>query len=380
LIAEKICAHPHQRITFAQFMDLALYQSQYGYYASGSVQLGAQGDFFTAPEVSADFAQLLAEQFVQMWLILEKPDPFTLVEMGAGSGILARDLLRYVNDQYSEFATTLDYCISERSTILIQLQQACLAGISSVRWQSFDQIDPASITGCFFSNELVDAFPVHQVTIQGGKLQEIYITVMEQGSQLVFEEVLGDLSTPALADYFQLVGINIFDPLYPEGYRTEINLAALDWIKTVADRLKQGYLLTIDYGYPAHRYYHPARSQGTLLAYRHHTTNDSPYTCIGQQDLTAHVDFTALEKAGLQWGLHWHGLTQQSLFLASLGLLDRIAALSQSTADLRTVLQRRQALHWLMDPTGLGNFGVVIQSQGLTPQQQQIPLKGLTPL
>ena len=161
-----------------------------------------------------------------------------------------------------------------------------------------------------------------------------------------------------------------------------MNLAALDWIATVADRLRQGYLLTIDYGYAADRYYSHNRSQGTLQCYYQHAHHSDPYVAIGQQDITAHVDFTALEKQGERCGLQKIGFTPQGLFLMALGLGDRIAALSQSNVDqpLPDILRRREALHALINPMGVGNFGVLVQAKGLSQVALRSPLKGLTAL
>ena len=172
-------------------------------------------------------------------------------------------------------------------------------------------------------------------------------------------------------------------PGYPEGYRTEVNLAALDWLETVSDRLQRGYVVTIDYGYPASRYYAPARSQGTLQCYYQHQHHGDPYIHVGQQDLTAHVNFTALERQGDRCGLQNLGFTQQGLFLMALGLGDRLTALSAggstiATADdISRIFQRREVLHSLMDPMGLGNFGVLVQSKGLSDAEQERSLKGL---
>jgi SAM-dependent MidA family methyltransferase len=196
-----------------------------------------------------------------------------------------------------------------------------------------------------------------------------------------FAEVTAAPSTPHLAEYFNLVNIELPTQAYPEGYRSEVNLAALDWLSTVADRLQRGYLLTIDYGYTAARYYNPARHQGTLQCYYRHTLNANPYQQVGQQDLTAHVDFTALERHGDRCGFNTLGFILQGLFLMALGLGDRIAALSktetQDSQEILNTLRRRDALHSLMNPMGLGNFGVLIQSKGLTAEEQTRSLKGL---
>jgi SAM-dependent MidA family methyltransferase len=191
-----------------------------------------------------------------------------------------------------------------------------------------------------------------------------------------FVEVIGELSSEKIAEYFDLLGIDFAQNAYADSYRSEINLAAVDWLSIVADRLKRGYLLTIDYGYPANRYYNPRRSQGTLQCYYQHRHHNNPYINIGRQDITAHVDFTALEKWGDRSGLQKVGFTQQGLFLMALGLGLRIANLSHQQQPISQILQQRDALHQLLDPMGLGGFGVLVQSKGLKEAEISQPLKG----
>ncbi|NEP13281.1 MAG: class I SAM-dependent methyltransferase [Symploca sp. SIO2C1] len=450
IIASSIAATPQQRITFAEYMDLVLYHPQYGYYNNGAVNIGSKGDFFTSPHLGKDFGELLAEQFAQMWEILGEPTPFTLMEMGAGQGLLAGDILSYLHSSHPDCFAAVEYIIVEKAAGLISQQQqllqklqlpitdndlrsACSSASLSlpVRWCALEEIPENSLTGCCFSNELVDALPVHQFVIEQGQLREIYVTTRRRGegdeerkrhgdaetrrrgeketipnsqfsipkqqttnnkqpttNNIQFVEVTDTPSTPRLKEYFDLVGIDLFSGAYPEGYRSEVNLAALDWLNNVAKRLQRGFLLTIDYGYSAQRYYLPARHQGTLQCYYHHRHHDDPYWCVGQQDITAHINFTALERQGELCGLHQVGFTQQGMFLMALGLGERLAALSapgevrgQAVAtgkDLMTIMQRREVLHQLIDPMGLGNFGVLVQSKGLTEEEGKVALKGLT--
>ncbi|MBW4519057.1 MAG: class I SAM-dependent methyltransferase [Scytolyngbya sp. HA4215-MV1] len=393
-IAHQITKSLDQRITFADYMNLALYQAQHGYYAMNGRTIGSQGDFFTAPHLGADFGELLAEQFVEMWQVLGHPVPFTLVEMGAGQGLLASDVLTHLRRTHPNCFAALKYTIVEKVPSLIAAQQHQLQPLmqnwDGLSWRSFEQIPSHSIVGCCFSNELVDALPVHLITIENSQLREIYVTIqpnsVQQSSEVeaetVFAEVTGPLSTPRLRKYFHLVEIDLPSDRYPQGYRSEVNLAALDWLQTVSDRLQRGYLLTIDYGYPASRYYNPARSQGTLQCYHRHAHHSDPYQYIGEQDITAHVDFTALEQYGQSLGLEKIGFLPQGLFLMALGLGDRIAALSQPDRNpepqaIQTILQRREALHLLVNPMGMGNFGVLLQGKGLSATEQATVLKGL---
>jgi SAM-dependent MidA family methyltransferase len=380
IIAEQIAENSEQRITFADFMELALYHPQQGYYATNQSGAGIQSDFFTSSHLGSDFGELLAQQFAQMWEILERPTPFTLIEMGAGQGLLVQDILRHLHKHYFACFEALQYIIVEKSPALAAEQQRRFGKFAeswgSLTWRTWDEIPSDSIVGCCFSNELVDAFPVHRVVRLGEALQEIYVEISFQ--ELSFQEATGEPSTSKLMEYFERVGVNLTAQQYPEGYRSEVNLQALDWLETVSDRLHQGYLLTIDYGYSAQRYYSPTRTQGTLQCYYQHAHHSDPYLAIGRQDITAHVNFTALERWGEQFGLQNMGLTQQGLFLMALGLGDRISALSNSDQPLQDILSRRESLHALMNPMGLGNFGVLIQSKGLKVTQQSQTLIGLS--
>ncbi len=379
LICETIVATPQQRITFAEYMDLALYHPQHGYYNRDRPSIGKQGDFITSSDWGADFAEVFAEQFVEMWEILGKPQNFAIVEMGAGRGTFAENLLQYLQRQHPNLFKTLTYIIVEISPILQAEQRQISGNFECVKWCNWDEIVDNSIVGCFFSNELVDAFPVHQFILEQEELREIYITETPKSQQpeINFVEVVGEVSTPKIAEYFELLGVDLSASVYGDGYRSEVNLAALDWVSTVAQKLQRGYLLTIDYGHPAHRYYNPRRREGTLQCYYRHRYHNNPYINVGRQDLTAHVNFTALEKQGELCGLDVVGFTQQALFLMALGLGDRIAALSTTVLDVATLLRRREALHRAIDPMGLGGFGVLVQSKGLREEEKGRILKGL---
>ena len=379
-IAQKINENSQNRITFADYMNWVLYHPEYGYYSINKPKLGAEGDFVTSPYLGSDFGEMLAEQFFQIWEIMDCPNAFTLVEMGAGQGILASDILLYLQKKYPDFFQCLNYIIIEKSNFLKAQQQhqlkKTLSDSISIQWCDLEDIPNNNIIGCFFSNELVDAFPVHQIIVQDQQLQEIYITL---DSEVRFKEIIAELSTEKITDYFKLIDIDLCSNSYPERYRTEVNLAALDWIKTLVTKLNQGFILTIDYGYTAQRYYLPSRKEGTLQCYYQHSHHNDPYLNIGRQDITAHVNFTALQLYGKDWGIDGVGFTQQALFLMALGLGDRISALSQpSNYSISEILQRRECLHSLIDPMGLGNFGVLLQSKGLSPSQQQIPLQGFS--
>ncbi|MGB3694238.1 MAG: class I SAM-dependent methyltransferase [Spirulinaceae cyanobacterium] len=365
LITKQIATSPQKRITFAEFMDLVLYHPHYGYYSSGTVQIGSQGDFFTSSSLGADFGELLGKQFIEIWEILGQPAFFSLVEMGAGQGVLAADVFNYLQHHVPQLLKKLSYIIIEQAPGLVGRQQELLQpwldkGVD-IAWKTWQEIPENSLVGCCFSNELVDAFPVHQVVWQEGKLQEVYLTSLE--NKLV--EIIAAPSTPQLTDYFTQLDINFSNKTYADGYRSEVNLAALNWLETLSKRLSKGYLITIDYGYDATKYYHPQRSQGTLQCYYQHRRHNNPYLNLGYQDITSHVNFTALEFLGELFGLQKVGLTQQGMFLMALGLGERLQALSNGTFNFQEVLQRRDALHQLIDPTGLGGFKVLVQNKGI---------------
>ncbi|WP_373541985.1 class I SAM-dependent methyltransferase [Chamaesiphon sp.] len=374
VIRDRIDNCPQQQITFAEYMDLVLYHPQYGYYASKAEQIGTRGDFLTSPHLAADFGEMLTIQLYQIWQILGEQQQFTIVEMGAGQGLLAAQILDYSHREYPDFWRSIDYIIIETAPAMIVAQQRRLADLP-VRWCNWAEIPDGSICGCFLSNELIDAFPVHQVVVTERKLQEVYLVF--DRDELVFRETIAELSTAKLETYWQLNNIDLLSGKYPDRYRTEVNLAALEWLELVFKKLQRGYIISIDYGYHADRYYNPMR-QGTLQCYYQHAHHNNPYINIGNQDLTAHVDFTALQNQGELLGLQTVGFTQQGIFLMALGLGERIAAISTSGGDIQSLLQRRQNLHQLIEPMGLGKFGILIQSQGLTPAEQQILLSGLS--
>jgi SAM-dependent MidA family methyltransferase len=375
VIGDRINNSPAQRITFAEYMELVLYHSQHGYYASSSERISAGGDFLTSPHLADDFGQMLAIQLHQMWQILGSPQLFRIVEMGAGQGLLAAQILAYSHRVYPDFFGLIDYLIIETAPAMIIAQQQKLTDLP-VRWGDWTEIVDRSIVGCFLSNELIDAFPVHQVIVVEHKLQEIYISIDDENNQFI--ETIGELSTSKLADYWKINNINLLNQRYPDRYRTEVNLAALAWLEQITKKLERGYILSIDYGYSADRYYNPIRSQGTLQCYYQHAYHNDPYINIGNQDLTAHVDFTAIQAQGELLGLNTAGFISQGMFLMALGLGNRIAAISSSSGDIQSLLRRRQHLHQLIDPMSLGKFGILIQSKGLTPPEQKISLKGLS--
>lgn len=298
-------------IPFRRFMERALYDPAHGYYASGRAAIGRGGDFFTNVSVGPFFGRLLAEQFAEMWERLERPERFTLVEQGANRGDFAADVLDAAARFHPAFGAALRCVIVEPFAANRRRQAERLAGFPGrVSWhESLEALPP--FTGVHFSNELPDAFPVHRVVRREGQWREQYVTL---GSADAFAWTDGPLSDPRLESRL---------PRLPEieGYRSEINLEAPAWLRTVAARLERGYALVADYGFSRDDYYLPERTDGTLAAYRRHELRGDPLAGPGEQDLTAHVDFTALALAGREAGLALAGFADQHHFLAALGRL-----------------------------------------------------------
>jgi SAM-dependent MidA family methyltransferase len=384
IITEKINQQSKKRITFADYMAEVLYHPQWGYYNSENREIGKKGDFFTASSLGCDFAELIGEQIKEIWENLGYPNPFYFLEMGAGTGIFAKDILTYIETKYPDFFEVLIYSIIEKSVSLIKKQKEMLhqwVNISSnkIIWKNWTDIKDDSLIGCAFSNELIDAFPVHRIIYTEGKLKEIYLTLSEDNNLI---ETIDEVSTEEIINYFKLNKVDFSDNgvtsnKYPDNYTTEVNLQAKSWLQNINNKLNKGYLITIDYGYSQEKYYHPQRYQGTLKCYYKHRHHDNPYLNLGQQDLTAHVNFSALELWGEELGLINLGLTSQGLFLMALGLGDRLNDLSSGKFNIQELLNRRDYLHQLIDPQGLGGFKVLIQGKNLTIQEEKKLLKGL---
>ncbi|MEI8234019.1 MAG: SAM-dependent methyltransferase [Verrucomicrobiota bacterium] len=293
---------------FRRFMERALYDPAHGYYAGGLAAIGREGDFFTSVSVGPLFGRLLAVQFEEMWERLGRPARFDLVEQGGAGGEFAGDVLQAA-EAWPEFAAALCYRLVEPFPANAARQRERLAGAAGrVTWHASLEALPR-FTGVHFSNELVDAFPVHRVVFRGGAWRERYVAADTQG-RFCWED--GPLSSPQLLAFL---------PHLPalEGYETEVNLDAPAWLEAVAARLERGYILLADYGFARADYYLPERAGGTLCGYRQHRRCDDPLADPGQQDLTAHVDFTTLAERGQAAGLALAGFTDQHHFLAALG-------------------------------------------------------------
>jgi len=356
-------------ITFAKYMDACLYDPQFGYYTRA--EQFPRRDYFTSVDASPIFGRLLARQFQEMWVQLGRPAGFLLVEAGAGPGTLAAQILDFTAESFPEFYSALQYVALERSAARRAVAAACASLAKHVAAKHFAMAWdlPAQIPyGCIFSNEFFDALPVHRLVRDGNELREIYVGLGTNG----LCEQSGPLSTPALGEYLTEQGITL-----QEGQLAEINLEACAWIEDFGARLDRGFTLTIDYGHKAEELYDQRHIRGTLLAYEKHRASENFFRAPGEQDLTAHVNFTALERHGSLARLQRTGFTSQSNFLLSLARHSDFTDLQSSAMSESQQTRARLLFKTLIYPEGMGEtFQVLIQHKGI----DQPNLSGLDPL
>jgi SAM-dependent MidA family methyltransferase len=355
LLAERI--RRYGPLTFADYMRECLYHPTHGYYSKAEATRFA--DYYTSVDVHPIFGRLLARQFAEMWENLGQPEEFMLVEAGAGVGRLATHILDFCASKLSDFYQVLEYVAVERSAsrrdqAAGRLKQHAEAGHATAS----AEIPLHISTGCLFSNELVDALPVHRVVRQGGAPKEIFVGFADGR----FTDHIAELSTCAITEYFAAQGITLCD-----GHQAEAGLEACDWITEVGRRLERGYVLTIDYGHRAAELFDDHHMRGTLLAYHDHRATENYYSSPGQQDLTAHVNFTALETWGKRSGLETSGLTSQTSFLLALGQRNEFADLHDDGEPEMDRVRARLQLKTLIHPEGMGErFQVLIQQKGVS--------------
>lgn len=345
-------------MTFARFMDLALYDPDHGYYASGSRGPGRTGDFLTAPESHPIFGWTVARQLEEVWELLDRPDPFTIREFGAGTGALAAGILDGLTRSGSPLRGAVRYRIAERSPDRERQVADRLAAIGAD--DALESYDRRPIVGAILANEVLDALPVHRVVgLPDGGLAERFVDLDPAG---VFQAVDAAPSSPDLAG--RLAGEGI---VLAPGQAAEVCLGLDGWFADAADGLARGLLLAIDYGHPATALYQPGR--GSLLrAYVHHRVHDDPFRNVGRQDLTAHVDLTAATAAAGRAGLVHLGTTSQAEFLAGLGIGDLLVALQDGpAADLGDYLAARSGVVRLLDPATTGRFAVMAFGRAMPP-------------
>jgi len=342
-------------IPFATYMRMALYEPDYGYYVSGQTKMGWEGDYYTSTDIADFFADCMGCQLQHMWEKLGKPDPFNVLEQGAGRGDLASGVRSWAARQAPDLHAALDYRTEDIHMGVDVISDTSLR----VPWKRVHVV---------LSNELVDAFPVHIVEVRDKNLYELYVD--EQDGRLF--PVLDEPSSAEVAAY--LDNFKIPWVTYRDGWRAEINLDALPWLRQVANILQRGYLLAIDYGDKARALYSPHRQHGTLTCYYQHQTSEQPLARPGQQDITAHVNFSALIDEGRQQGLRLNLFTTQRRWLANMGIhaaLDQLRTTRFADMDTDRASDRGQIarLQWmnqqqrvaaLTDPAGMGNFKVLV--------------------
>ncbi|MFQ6079506.1 MAG: class I SAM-dependent methyltransferase [Thermodesulfobacteriota bacterium] len=355
------------RIPFWEFMNLCLYHPSYGYYNSNREKIGKAGDYYTSPCVHPLFGQLIAKQIEQMWVLMGEKSGFRIVEFGSGKGFLCHDILCYLRRESLGFFRSLSYQMVETSPFFRREGENLLSenGFGEkVQWVIPREVESENfrIQGCILSNELIDSFPVHLVTLKDDHLREIFV-IHRDGH---FCEEIGEVSSTELEYHFEKLGV-----VLDEGQRAEVNLMALDWMEMVSRILTKGFVLTIDYGYEAERLYSPLRRNGTLLCYYGHTWNDNPYERMGLQDITSHVDFTSLMKKGEEMGLRRTGFTTQYRFLIGLGFLKEAQRLMGKNQSSLEGIKNRLAMKTLILPDGgMGDmFKVLVQHKGLDNPQ-----------
>ena len=354
-------------VTFAQFMEWALYHPDWGYYTRGP-NIGTRGDFTTSSEASPAFGMLMARHVADIDEMLGKPRHFTVLEFGPGRGTLARDLLENLCAEQPEIYARLQYLMVDVSPGLRHAQAELLASHSSkTRWLDPEASIGESFEGAILANEVVDAFPVHVLENREGAIREWYVRAPEGDLEIV----LGEPSRPELLEFLTRENIQLLP-----GERVEINTAAEKWVAGLSDLLRRGVATIIDYGDTAPQRYSEARREGTVLGYFGGSVTDDLLGRPGAQDLTALVDFTALRRAAAAAGFDELGMTRQANFLLGLGLGTSVTATSRGD-DLASALAFRRGLQALINPEGLGRFHVLILGKGLGPGKSRAALRGL---
>lgn len=342
-------------ISFRDFMELALYAPNIGYYNRETTKIGRAGDFYTSSSLHKSFAAIIALQAEEMWHILDCPDRFVFVEFGAGMGHFAKDFLDYLKEK--PLFDKIQYHIIEINPYLIanqrkQLNEYC----DKVKWfKDINDIEP--FEGLVFSNELLDAFAIHLIEITDNIAFEIWIDY-EDG---IFKEIKRLCNDEILCYLKEFCPYLIDNTFKIDKYRTEVNLSIKAWLTSLANKLIEGFIITIDYGYGANEYYAPERNRGTLLCYHRHRVDDNPYENVGEKDLTAHVNFSSLVKWGGQLGLKSCGFTNQGSYIISMGIDKVIVDLYGNNPDAFELAK----IKGLFVPDGFGDsHKILIQYKG----------------
>ena len=344
-------------ISFHNFMSLALYDEESGYYSREHQRWGRAGDYRTSPERSVRFAATFANYFARLYEKLGSPAQWTVVEVGAGSGEFAEGLLNTLRLRAPEVFKATSYVIDERSPAALVAVRKRLAPFGDqVSFARIADLPPIS-NGIIFSNELLDAFPVHRVTIRAGKLAEFFVAVDETGK---FVWTVAEPSTHALERYFADTEFQL-----AEGQITEINLAIKEWIKLAAGKLKRGYVVTVDYGAEASELFSPAhRAEGTVRGFRQHRMVDDVLADPGLQDITSTINWSDVIQAGESAGLKQIVFARQDQFLLQEGLLSELEQRVNETVDESEKVRLRTSAREMILPEGMAaSFQVLVQEK-----------------
>lgn len=335
-------------ISFQKYMELALYAPGLGYYAAGSAKLGEEGDFITAPEISPLFSQSLANAIFPA-LNEEK----IILEVGAGRGRMAADILVYLQQKNK---LPKEYWILELSADLRERQKQTITDtipelLERVKW--LDQL-PEKFSGVVLANELLDAMPVQLFQKNNNDINEINVVWSDNKFSFQFKSSFDERLVHRVKNIESEIGAEFISD-----YISEINFASEDWIKSIAESLQQGTIILIDYGFPRHEYYHAQRSQGTLMCHYRHRTHPDAFVYPGLQDITAHVDFTAMADAALEADLSVIGYTNQVSFLMGAGLLE-LAAFDEEKNTVEEQIEIASQIKKLTLPHEMGELFKVI--------------------
>ncbi|MEX2462441.1 MAG: SAM-dependent methyltransferase [Paenibacillaceae bacterium] len=360
MIRQEIERSEVKAISFQQYMEFCLYAPEMGYYTGTRVKVGKKGDFYTSSAIGSIFAEILACYMVKK-LTGKTSDVYEIVEWGGGDGQLAKQILDKLSSDFPDFYERLHFIEIERSEYHRELQKTSLKShMSRVSfWTPELWKQQGKRTHTFvFSNELLDAFPVHRVRYKSGQLYEIYVGWDE--SKRAFCEYEFKCEASQLIDYLTAAEIEL-----QEGQTAEINLAADQWLSEVTTWLEDGHVVTVDYGDLASEIYGSHRMNGTLLCYKNHQAYDNPYIHLGEQDITAHINFSACIASGINGGIQdWKLLTQKE-FLVQEGVLELLQN-DLSRDPFSPVAKRNRAIRQLLLGDQMSElFKVLIQSKGI---------------
>jgi SAM-dependent MidA family methyltransferase len=354
--------HRDGPMPFSRYMEMCLYEPDLGYYSRSREQFGKAGDFYTSSDVHAVFGRLLARQFEEMWRALDSPRRIDVLELGPGRGLFARDVLDWSAKQFPKFSRVLRYALVEQSAHLRdRLQERLAEHIGAEKAQVFDSLEGAAATAedniIVFGNEFFDALPVEVVDYRGG------LRIGVEGGRFVEGFVP---PSEAEAEFLDRYGVHP-----EEGERVEAPLASLEWMERIAAVFqgKRGFFVAIDYGYSREEQL-AGRHRDTIMSYRQHTASTSPYEAPGEQDITAHVNFTALRARGSERGLVPVALLTQSQFLLGIGEETQFGEAFQECKLPQERAKVALQLKHLISPTGMGEtFQVLMMSAGVAKEK-----------